>query len=251
MLDLEQYTHDIRQTETVEQAFAVLNDYTRQLGFDRTLYSLMTDLHSIALPAGHAVLGSYPTEWMQYYFRQNYEDIDPVRKAVMLTNEPFRWTDMHRMVQMGRQEQRILGEAEDALVRDGVGLGLHCPNGEVVGMGFASSDRAELTPFTLSLLRFLAMEFHSRFVQLHAHRLRTADNPLTRRESEVLMWMARGKTAREIAAILSIQCAVSQNTIKFHQKNIYEKLDASNQTNAIMKAFFRGILTRADLNNYI
>lgn len=252
MLDIKQFIHDTHESETVEQAFQVLQDNLKTMGFDRSLYCLMTDMTSLALPAGHGILGTYPDEWMEHYRAQEYESIDPVRKAIMLTGDAFRWSDMHRMVEITDRANTLMGEAHEALVRDGVGIGLHCPKGEVAGMGFASSSgKVELSGYTLSMLRLLAMEFHSRFVQLHTHQLRAQDNPLTRRETEVLMWMARGKTGKEIAAILSIDGSLSHNTVKFHQKNIYDKLGVSNQTNAIMKAFFRGILTRADLNNYL
>lgn len=252
MLNLEQYIHDIRETTTVDQAFQVLQNHLVLMGFDRTLYCLMTDFTSISLSAGHGILGSYPDDWMQYYREKDYEGFDPVRKTLMLTNEPFKWSDLNRFVDMGKRENILMNEASDALVKDGVGLGLHCPNGEVIGMGFASSSgKVDLSQYSLSLLRFLAIEFHSKFVQLHAHQMRNETNPLTRRETEVLVWMARGKTAKEIAAILSINGSITLNTVKFHQKNIYGKLEVSNQTNAIMKAFFLGILTRADLNNYL
>lgn len=252
MLNLEQCLYDMREAQTVDQAFQALQSHLDTIGLDRSLYCLMTDMTSLSLPAGHGILGTYPEEWMDYYRAKNYEAIDPVRKILILSNNPFRWADMPQHMELDRGQQTLMGEAVDALVRDGVGIGIHCPNGEVTGMGFASSSgKVDLSHYTLSILRFLAMEFHSRFVQLNAHRLRQNDTLLTRRETEILTWMARGKTVREITAILSIGGSVSQNTVKFHQKNIYEKLDVTNQTSAVMKGFFMGILTRADLNNYI
>ncbi|MBM3618703.1 MAG: LuxR family transcriptional regulator [Alphaproteobacteria bacterium] len=252
MQRLEQYIADMQNALTIDEAFSILQRELRELGFDRSLYGLMTDMPSLSLPAGHCILGTYPDDWMEYYYARNYEASDPVRDSIMLTNDPFRWTDMEKMVEISARGKLMLGEAHDATVRDGVGLGIHCPNGEVAGMGFASSSgKVDLSPYTLSILRFLGMEFHSRFVQLNTHRLRKNNILLTRRETEILMWMARGKTTREITAILSIGGSVSQNTVKFHQKNIYEKLEVNNQTSAVMKGFFMGILTRADLNNYI
>lgn len=44
---------------------------------------------------------------------------------------------------------------------------------------------------------------------------------LSRREKEVLAWMAEGKTNREIAVILGI----ATGTVRTHAGNIYEKLD--------------------------
>jgi DNA-binding NarL/FixJ family response regulator len=55
---------------------------------------------------------------------------------------------------------------------------------------------------------------------------------LTAREAEVLLWMARGKTNREIGIILG----TSPRTINKHSEKIYKKLDVDNRTAAAAKA---------------
>jgi len=52
---------------------------------------------------------------------------------------------------------------------------------------------------------------------------------LTRRETEVLTWLAAGKTNREIAAILGVRA----RTIDKHLENIYSKLGVENRTAAV------------------
>lgn len=61
---------------------------------------------------------------------------------------------------------------------------------------------------------------------------------ISNRELEVLRFVAVGKTNREIAEQLSI----SENTIKFHIKNIMQKLSVSNRTEAAMYVSQRGLL---------
>ncbi len=56
--------------------------------------------------------------------------------------------------------------------------------------------------------------------------------PLSNREQEVLQLMAAGQVNREIAAELSI----AENTVKWHVKNIFEKLGVTNRTAAAMRA---------------
>jgi DNA-binding NarL/FixJ family response regulator len=56
--------------------------------------------------------------------------------------------------------------------------------------------------------------------------------PLTKRESEVLLWLARGKSNRDIAQILN----VSYRTIDKHLEQIYPKLGVEARTAAVAMA---------------
>ncbi len=61
----------------------------------------------------------------------------------------------------------------------------------------------------------------------------TAEKPLlSARELEALKRIAEGKSNREIANELS----VSENTIKFHVKNILQKLSVANRIEAVTYA---------------
>jgi DNA-binding NarL/FixJ family response regulator len=61
---------------------------------------------------------------------------------------------------------------------------------------------------------------------------------LSEREIEILRLVAAGKSNRLIAEQLSI----SENTVKYHLKNILHKLGVSNRTEAVTWAIQRGIL---------
>jgi DNA-binding NarL/FixJ family response regulator len=64
------------------------------------------------------------------------------------------------------------------------------------------------------------------------------DQILSERELEVLKLVSVGKTNREVAREMSI----SENTVKFHLKNIMLKLNVSNRTEAVMVAITRELL---------
>lgn len=61
---------------------------------------------------------------------------------------------------------------------------------------------------------------------------------LTAREYEVLTYMARGLSNKEIGAVLS----VTEATIKVHVLHILQKLEASDRTEAVTIAIQRGII---------
>ncbi len=64
------------------------------------------------------------------------------------------------------------------------------------------------------------------------------EQKLSNRELEVLQWVAKGKTAKEIAETLF----VSKRTIETHRSNILKKLDAQNTAELIRKASEKGYL---------
>jgi two-component system nitrate/nitrite response regulator NarL len=62
--------------------------------------------------------------------------------------------------------------------------------------------------------------------------------PLTGRELQVLTLVADGLPNKAIAAALG----VSDETIKFHLGSVFGKLGASNRTDAVRRAFRRGLV---------
>jgi len=74
----------------------------------------------------------------------------------------------------------------------------------------------------------------SHLIKFKSHNLKLETQTLklklkiTRREADVLIWVARGKTDWEIAQILSI----SERTVNKHLEQIYRKLGVNNRTSA-------------------
>jgi DNA-binding NarL/FixJ family response regulator len=65
------------------------------------------------------------------------------------------------------------------------------------------------------------------------------DLPLTSREVEILQLVAAGSTNGEVARKLW----VTEQTVKFHLRNIYRKLDVANRTEASHYAHINGLVT--------
>lgn len=67
--------------------------------------------------------------------------------------------------------------------------------------------------------------------------------PLTERERQILILVARSKTNKEIAQELHI----SIKTVETHMTHILGKLEAVNRTDAVMKAVDQGEIEAEDI----
>lgn len=63
---------------------------------------------------------------------------------------------------------------------------------------------------------------------------------LSMREKEVLNWLTKGKSSRDISAVLNI----SESTVNYHMTNIMQKLTAVSRTQAVAVAIERGLIIR-------
>jgi LuxR family maltose regulon positive regulatory protein len=63
--------------------------------------------------------------------------------------------------------------------------------------------------------------------------------PLSQRELEVLQFIAKGSSNKEVAR----QLFISLPTVKWHTSNIYGKLGVQNRTQAVAKARALGLIS--------
>lgn len=80
----------------------------------------------------------------------------------------------------------------------------------------------------------------ARHLQQDAARTASKED-LTDREKEVLRFVAEGSTNRDIAVKLN----VTENTVKYHLKNILEKLHLRNRAQAVAYAMQTGLLKKS------
>ncbi len=228
--------NNAKSTQEVARLFGeILKDY----GYDRFCYSLITDHPSLGLNAGHGIVANYPEDWMAYYKANLYEKKDPVPRHGFETLRPFTWESIQQTRELKADEKRVMNEAREAGLLDGVAIPICGHNGELAGVGMASSTggiRPDIG--VLRKLRTLAMEFHLAFTDLEKKDRAVGNIHLTSREKEILLWVAEGKSDSIIADIIG----VSHAAIRFHLNNIFKKLNANERTLATVKALRLGLI---------
>ncbi len=240
---IDRFIEETNQAKSSMEVSEVFGKALKNFGYDRFCYSLITAHPSVGLEAGHGVAKNYPDDWMAHYNANHYEKKDPVPRYGLTTNRPFTWDLVVRTRKLAPEEKKVMDEAREAKLLDGIAIPISGHNGELAGVGIASSVGGVRPGATLlDKIRALAFQFHLVFTELEKKKSlgeeQTGDVRLTEREREILLWAAEGKSDSVIAEILG----VSHSTIRFHMNKIFKKLDANERTLATVKAIRHGLI---------
>ncbi|MDD1014487.1 autoinducer binding domain-containing protein [Pseudomonas rubra] len=179
---------------------------------------------------------NYPAAWNERYQACNYLDIDPTVAHCQRSLMPLLWSDA-----VFHETPHLREEAKSYGVCHGWSQSAHDMRHNLSILSVARSqtpisleehyDKAGQTIWLCNLLHTMMLD--------RRPGQGTPSYKLSDRESEVLKWSAAGKTAADIACILSL----SQSTVNFHIRSIIiSKTNASNKAGAIAIAVMNGLI---------
>jgi len=219
-----------------QQIFGALEKVNRQLGIDYFAMAFLPLAHERL--DSHFVWQHWPDGWLGRYLKYNYFHADPVVSFVRATARASVWSQSVRAGHLSGRSKRIMDEARDFGMHDGLTIPLHSRYG-LGGLFSVAGRRAPVAPTEVSLLQFVAETAHRRIMDLNAPPQPglPVDLQITRSESECLTLCAAGKTDREIGTITYR----SQRTVQQHIRNLQQKLGVTNRAQLIAEAFRRGL----------
>lgn len=188
-------------------------------------------------PVNYPYVRTTAPQWLSRYILKDYLLIDPVVHKGFATTEPFGCQD----IPMDTEIEQFFADARAH------GIGAH-------GYCFPTIDKYSRRSI-LSLsgngpretwLQFISQNFNM-FIQmaeiLHEKALGEISMPsatvtLAPREAECLIWTARGKDSKAIAAILGI----SEYTVRSYLRTARQKLECRTLSQAVAKAIQNGLI---------
>jgi DNA-binding CsgD family transcriptional regulator len=244
-MDIADFIVRSNEARNAEQLYHLLEAALADLcGYDRVIFSLMSDHASLGLKAGHGVMRNYPDDWMKHYVEKGYEYLDPVRQFGFRHVGPFVWDSLPLVMDLTPQQDICMRQCSEAGFYNGAAICLRGLTGELGGIGVASSsqktpDDDKEAKYKLGMLNMIAQQFYVRFCALHERKdaARLHIN-LTSREIEVMRHMALAKKDHAIAYDLNM----TRHAVDFHVRNILKKFNAPNRMYAVMKAVNSGFL---------
>jgi DNA-binding CsgD family transcriptional regulator len=242
---------EIQSCKDLTAINSVLIKLKEHLGFSNICYVLKCSENFTQ--SGIIFTGDYPSDWADRYCGQGFVNIDPVAIHCFSSQLPYHWKHFNENVK--GKVRDFFGEASEYKLCDGLSIGAHHFDGKASLISLSSeadlirnsAQQLEATIYVNALEPII----YERVRQLYEESNHSGINvQLTKREKTCLLWVAEGKTANNIAAILTI----SEATVVFHLKNCIKKLNVLNRNQAIGKAIMLGLISPQfplySVNNY-
>lgn len=231
-----------KNCNNIEQLSALAEKIFSEMGFHRWAYQ--TQSEDLLTEAEPVLMHNFPKEWQDYYMGQNCSEIDPVITKGTKYTQPFQWSKLFEQQVFNQAEKNYIADAREHGMVDGLAVPIPSPLGHASVVSMVSEEKDADTPFKNEEIRGeligISCAFHSmaKDYMRYGQKVLMADNPLTPREQECLLWTARGKTAWEISSIINI----TERTVTFHIENAKRKLDVTSKSLLVVKAILKGLI---------
>ena len=232
---LEQFIEGLQRASTLDHVQASVLEFRELYEVEHVVY------HSVNASGGQYAALTYSDTWVERYFSEEYERIDPV---VVGCYQRFHPVDWRRLDWSGKVSRDFMDEAKDAGVgNQGYTVPIRGPSGQFALFTVShNATDAKWTRFT---------EAHTRDLILAAHYLnqkaleierggaeRTPARALSPRERDALTLLALGYSRAQAAESLEI----SEHTLRVYIEGARYKLGAMNTTQAVALALAQGRL---------
>ena len=213
--------------------YATIENY----GFQRFIISGLPDRGQDVRP--FVLLSGWNDEWYERYTGLGYVHLDPVARNCFSTTRPFDWADAPYDREADLPARRVMEEARDFGMDQGFCVPIHMEGG-MQGVVSLVGDPGDLDDKRRLELHMLALYAHGQLRFLNSTQSELAPRrAITGRESEVLKWVAAGKTAAEISAITGL----SQRTVNQHCENAQRRLGTNNRVHTVVEAIRHKLIT--------
>ena len=227
LIDVLSLSTDERSTHHALLSFA------EQCGFDNFAY--------VNVRAGDTeAFSSYPQEWQDIYFANQYQTVDPVITAAKRLLKPFHWSATGLWWSSSPEERKFYEHARQFGIVSGLSMPIPTDFGRIAVLTLASKlpdFRFDGAIDDIRAATATAM-VHATLKIADPSTMRRADVSLSVREKECLSWAARGKSMSLTADILGIK----KVTVRYYLDGARRKLGAHTTSNAIYLATRLGLI---------
>ncbi|MHA6334566.1 helix-turn-helix transcriptional regulator [Qipengyuania sp. CAU 1752] len=223
---------------SLKKMFLGARNYALDHGVQSASYRIVPPLHSQLHEDAILIHYGFPDEWIALYdddpeFRQH----DPIADFVISAGKVMSWSEAIEAQTLSPEQEAFVAAMHEHGLIHGIAAPIYGPRGSEAYFTFSLGR--EITdidaPLVEELITF-ATTMHRRITNLAE--TRADDVPqFSKREKEVLVWIARGKSNLDISTILG----VSNATVGTYVSRIFQKLGVNGRMAATIKGLQLGI----------
>lgn len=227
-------------TDSVPALYEHFLSQMEALGFP--FVALASHVDPLSPPPGAVMALRYPDEWVAHFSSEQYQRFDPVFDYASRRTTPFSWNEPHFLGSRSSMQRKVLAEAREAGVADGVTIPIRGPDALpascsiVPAAGGVSAESYRLAHAMAVYVHERARRLQAAMVVRHAHRL-------TERERQCLTLVARGKSDWVISSLLGVSEGAVNRTIERAKR----RLGVATRTQAIVRALHAGEISFFDI----
>ena len=242
LADLNEFIASTRAVRDDGDLHGLVEALARDMGFD--YFSLI----QIDMAREHGrrrliTVSNYPASWMGELEGERLYEADPAYLASCRTSVGFRWGDIGAIIPLSARQHEILRRSRRAGLGDGFTVPAHVP-GESNGLAtFVVRPGRELPEARLPMAQLVGA-----FGYEAARRLRRGrgeaplPTPLTQRQVDCVLLIARGKSDWEISRILGI----AEDTVTEHVDAARSRYGVSRRSQLVVRALYDGWFSMTD-----
>jgi len=217
---------NIDESESTDDLFAILQDYTRHYGFISLTIGLIVNPANAKRPLQTFGKSDLPQDFQDLWFSENLMIHDPIVGYALQSDGAFLWSEAVRHAT--RFGQKLHDTHAKLTAFDGLAVATKVKGYPKGLFSMAHPNPVDFKLVELAKIELICIHVYTHLLQLTAASVEQRYTKLTKREVDILHYVTAGKTNWEISKIYDI----SVGAVKKHMQNIQRKLEASNRTHA-------------------
>ncbi|HEX5181546.1 MAG TPA: LuxR family transcriptional regulator [Allosphingosinicella sp.] len=224
------------ETDDMTGLRELIDDATTALGFD--YYAIVHHIN-FGTPSRHVRLSNYPLEWLAYV-REQPRLADPVIRAAERSSSGFKWDRLERLVALTKAEQEYMRRAARYGIAQGYTVPNHVPGERLGSCNFVVRADSEFPDANVSAAQALGNFAFEAARRLLSEGDEPSENwvvpaPLSDRQRECLLFVAKGKSDSIIGQLLNIK----PRTVNEHIEAAKKRYSVATRSQLLVRALFR------------